>query len=131
MQGLPEIKVVIALITDASGNYLLSLRKPNQDLAGCWEFPGGKIDPGETEEQALYRECNEELGIKVTQQDFVYSFIYQYPEKNINFFVYRVSEFSGRAHGREQQEIRWYSSDEIAKLQLPPANQYILDKLER
>lgn len=123
---LPVVHVVAGVIEDARGRILLSRRTEGRDLAGNWEFPGGKVDPGETPEQALARELHEELGIHVQASSPLIAVPYAYPQKRIVLDVRRITAWSGRASGREQQALTWASPQKLGSYPMPPADRPVV-----
>ena len=125
-----RIEVVAAVIFNPGGEFLLAQRPPGKACAGYWEFPGGKVEPGEDAATALKRELHEELGIDVTvaypwlTRDFDYS----HADVRLRFF--RVLGWSGEAHGREQQQLSWQSTRSLTVAPVLPANGPILRGLE-
>ena len=119
---MPTVPVATGIIEDVSGRLLVSLRPEGKPWPGFWEFPGGKVDPGETPEQALVRELWEELGITVTAPEPFRVLEYTYPERTVRLHFYRVRHWTGTAHGREGQEVRWLYPWEIPALECLPAN---------
>ena len=94
-----SIHVVAAVITDARGRILLNRRNGTSDMAGLWEFPGGKREPGETSEQALARELHEELGIEAEVGDWLMEVPQLYPDKRLRLEVRLVQRWKGSARG--------------------------------
>lgn len=125
---MSSIRVVAAVI-ESGPQILLARRGAHQDQAHRWEFPGGKVDPGESLTDALARELDEELGIQVLASQPLVQFDFQYPTKHIQFDIFRVSEFRGTPHGREGQPLGWFALSELSALALPAANRYILSAL--
>jgi len=119
---LRSIHVVAAVITDARGRILLNRRTGNSDMAGLWEFPGGKREPGETSEQALVRELREELGIEAEVGEWVMDVPQLYPDKRLRLEVRRVQRWKGNARGREGQAITWVTADKLTRYSMPPAD---------
>ncbi len=125
-----RIEVVAAVIFNDRGEFLLAQRPVGKAYAGYWEFPGGKLEPGESAANALERELHEELGIDVIvaypwlTRDFDYS----HAAVRLSFF--RVVQWSGEAHGREQQQLAWQSLRNITAAPLLPANGPVLRALE-
>lgn len=119
---LRSIHVVAAVITDARGRILLNRRTGNSDMAGLWEFPGGKREPGETSEQALVRELREELGIEAEIGEWVMEVPQLYPDKRLRLEVRRVQRWKGAARGREGQAITWVTPDRLCRYSMPPAD---------
>jgi len=96
-----SIHVVAAVITDARGRVLLNRRTENRDMAGLWEFPGGKRESGETSEQALVRELREELGIEADVGEWLMDVPQRYPDKHLTLEVRHVRSWKGTPRGRE------------------------------
>ncbi len=120
------IHVVAGVLSDARGRILLARRTVGRDLAGAWEFPGGKREPGETPFQALERELHEELGIRIQAAEPLISVPQAYPEKRIVLDVYRVARFSGVARGREGQALAWVPPEKLAGYTMPPADRPVV-----
>ncbi len=117
-----SIHVVAAVITDARGRILLNRRTGDSDMAGLWEFPGGKREPGETSEQALIRELREELGIEAEVGEWLMDVPQLYPDKRLRLEVRRVQHWKGTARGREGQAITWVTPDKLSRYSMPPAD---------
>ncbi|PCJ51060.1 MAG: 8-oxo-dGTP diphosphatase MutT [Gammaproteobacteria bacterium] len=123
------IDVAAAVIVNPQGETLLSLRPTDAHQGGKWEFPGGKLESGESAEQALSRELREELGIEVLQLEPFLELEYRYPEKRVKLHIFRVLEFTGLPIGLEGQKVEWVNRLVINELKLPTANYPILEKL--
>jgi 8-oxo-dGTP diphosphatase len=123
------IDVAAAVIINEQGDTLLSLRLADTHQGGKWEFPGGKLEQGESVEQALCRELSEELGIKALELQPFIELEYCYPEKVVKLHVLQVLDFSGIPKGLEGQKVEWVAPSELAKRVLPDANYPILEKL--
>ena len=96
-----RIHVMAAVIRDAERRILIAKRPDDAHQGGLWEFPGGKLEPGESRLEALQRELHEELGITVQQARPLIDLQHNYPDKHIRLDVWEVSEFTGTAHGAE------------------------------
>jgi len=128
--SLPIVEVVAAVIFDeAMESVLLALRKPSQHQGDRWEFPGGKIEAGESHEQALSRELKEELDIEPVESIGRCTIEHTYPEKTVRLHVRDVFEFRGDPDGLEHQTLRWVPIPELAGLPFPDANQVIVEEL--
>lgn len=114
--------VAVGIVRDSEGRVLVNQRQPGKPFAGRWEFPGGKIDPGETTAQALARELNEELGIVVRRQRPLISFPYRYDTLTVHLHVYEVLEYKGIPSGREGQAMDWVAPDTLNRVDLLEAN---------
>ncbi|MBO0614587.1 Nudix family hydrolase [Thiothrix fructosivorans] len=120
------LHVVAAVIRGNDGRILLAQRPTHQHQGGKWEFPGGKVESGETPLQGLSRELHEELGINVQQAHPLIKVRYVYPERAVLLDVWEVIAFSGVAHGREGQLVAWYTAEQLPTLEFPPANYPII-----
>jgi len=101
---------------------LVAQRPAGKHLAGFWEFPGGKSDPGETPLDALRRELAEELGIRVETAEPLIAVPWTYPGKQIVLDAWIVTAYAGDAHAREHEALRWVEPAELANLPMPPAD---------
>lgn len=116
-----RLHVVVAVIKE-SGRVLIAKRPSSAHQGDLWEFPGGKIEPGESSEQALERELREEVGITVTQYRPLIRIPYDYPERKVLLDVWLVSEFQGTPYGAEGQELRWINIEMLHHPHFPAAN---------
>jgi 8-oxo-dGTP diphosphatase len=116
------LHVVAAVVVDAAGQVLIARRPDHLHQGGLWEFPGGKLEPGESPRQALARELHEELGIEVTAARPLIKVHHAYPDRRVLLDVWRVSAFSGEAHGREGQPVRWVAPEALPDHSFPAAN---------
>jgi 8-oxo-dGTP diphosphatase len=105
----PTIRVVAAALYDSQGRVLIAERPPGKHVAGRWEFPGGKIDAGETEEAALSRELTEELGIALLRARPLARLAHDYDDRRIDIALWLVEEFRGEPAGLDGQRLKWVS----------------------
>ena len=124
-------RVVVGLIYNLQNKILIALRGKHQHQGGLWEFPGGKLEPGEIEAVTLARELKEELGISVIDSQFYLTTKFDYGDKTVELTVYKVREFSGEPVGNEGQEIRWVFINELACKDFPAANGSIIRALKQ
>jgi 8-oxo-dGTP diphosphatase len=117
-----HLHVAVGVIKDANENVLISLRHDSAHQGGLWEFPGGKVEPGESTEQALKRELKEELDIMVDELCPLIKIKHQYPDLNVLLDVWTVTRFFGEAKGCEGQKINWVSVDRLLDYCFPAAN---------
>jgi 8-oxo-dGTP diphosphatase len=118
--------VVAGVLTDVRGRILLARRTAGRDLAGAWEFPGGKVEQGETAFQALDRELHEELGIRVLAAEPFISVPQAYPSKRIVLDVHTVTAFEGTPRGRERQALAWAPPEKLSSYPMPPADRPVV-----
>lgn len=123
------VQVAAGIIRNEFGQIYLTQRLEGQDFAQALEFPGGKIDQGETPEQALKRELEEEVGIIALQIELYERFHFEYPNKIISFYFYLVHEWVGEPFGREGQQGFWFPQTELDASQFPPANSKLIQRL--
>lgn len=123
------LEVVAAVILKPDGQFLLAERPPGKIYAGFWEFPGGKVEAGETPHAALARELHEELGIEVDEATPWLTRIYTYPHATVRLNFFRVTRWHGEAHGKENQRLAWQATDAVTVAPLLPANGPILRAL--
>jgi 8-oxo-dGTP diphosphatase len=122
---------VAAAVICREGEILVTQRHVAADQGGLWEFPGGKLEPGESAEQALSRELQEELGITVLQRRPFLTLSYDYPEYAVCLQIFIVDAFSGEPEAREGQPMRWLPPAALLDLRFPAANQPIVEKLQQ
>jgi len=115
-----RLYVVVGILTDDAGRVFIQKRRPGTPKEGKWEFPGGKLESGEAPRQALERELDEELNIRVTELIPLTVVTHDYSHAKVWLDTYIVTGFEGRPSGSEGQEIAWTTLDQI--------NQY--DELE-
>ncbi|MGD9390328.1 MAG: Nudix family hydrolase [Thioalkalispiraceae bacterium] len=121
-----SVHVAAGVVVNAAGEILIARRPPNTHQGGLWEFPGGKLEDEEAVEVALKRELHEETGITVQHAYPLIRIPYAYPDKQVLLDVWKVTEFSGEAHGREGQPVKWVQADELSSYKFPAANQPII-----
>lgn len=123
-----HVQVAAAIIRRAE-NVLIAKRPMDKHKGGYWEFPGGKIEPGESPEIALAREITEEVSIIIRKPQLFSTIDFEYPEKKVSLQFYSVTEFTGKAEGLEGQEVRWVPVSQLANYQFPEANLPIVEAL--
>ncbi len=128
-QNLPLIDVAIAVVQREDGCILMAERPHGKKSAGYWELPGGKFEPGESAEQALTRELDEELGIRLNVAYPWICYTHDYPDKRVKLHVYRVFSWEGTPSGREGQRISWENPSSVTVTPLLPANEKILQTI--
>lgn len=119
---------VVAAVIEQNGAFLVTRRPEGTHLAGLWEFPGGKIDLGESHGQALQREIREELGVHIEVHDLIFQVTHDYPERSVALFFYRCT-LVGEPVARLGQQMRWVLREELPALGFPPADEQLIHLL--
>ena len=122
--------VVTAAVIERDGRYLVTRRLGGSPLAGCWEFPGGKCDTGESLEACLEREIAEELDTTVRIGEEIHHVAHEYPERIVELHFFRC-EMLGEPRPALGQEMRWVAGCELAALEFPPADAELIRLLAR
>ena len=123
------VHVAVGVIEDAQGRILIARRPEHLHQGGLWEFPGGKVAEGEDIITALRRELHEEIGIDVSQTCPLITIEHDYGDKQVLLDVHRVTAFSGEAHGKEGQPVKWVTLAELSEFNFPAANRGILNAI--
>ena len=136
---MKRIHVVAAIIVGPDQQIFISRRGEHLHQGGLWEFPGGKVEPGESPERALARELFEEVDIRVSASQPYMQVEHDYVDKKVLLDIWQVDDFSGVARGKEGQQCRWLSLDQLLvsvttaieadDLGFPAGNQPILQRL--
>src|SRR5437016_7927005 len=127
----PIVLVAAVALIDADGRVLLAERPAGKHLAGLWEFPGGKVQPGETPEAALIRELVEELGINTSESCLApFTFAsHAYPEFHLLMPLYVCRKWSGIVMAREGQQLKWVRPTQLGDYPMPPADKPLVAML--
>jgi 8-oxo-dGTP diphosphatase len=120
------VHVAVGVIYDTHGNILIAQRAASAHQGGFWEFPGGKLDAGESPVAALIRELKEELDITPTQCEPLIQIRHHYKDKSVLLDVYKVLDFEGEPKGNEGQPIRWVPMADLSRYDFPAANRPIV-----
>lgn len=123
------IRVVAAVIEDQQGRVLLARRHKQSHQGGLWEFPGGKLEPSETVEEALVREVREELGILVQTHRPMIRIRHQYSDRHLELDFYRVLDWQGEAVGLEGQPLAWVHPEDLSSYPMPEADRPVITAL--
>jgi len=121
---MKTVLVVAAALVDSDGRVLIAQRPEGKQLAGLWEFPGGKVEPGETPETALIRELEEELGITVKQAclaPFVFA-SHTYETFHLLMPLYLIRRWEGEPESREHKALKWVRPNDMGQYPMPPAD---------
>lgn len=124
-----RIHVAVGIIVNKTQQVLLAKRPDHLHQGGKWEFPGGKVETGESVTQALMRELKEEVAIEVISSEPFMALSYDYPDKQVLLDIHTVIHFTGEAQGLEGQQIAWVEKHDLINYDFPDANKPILDKL--
>lgn len=116
---------VVAAVVEEDGRYLVTRRQAGVHLAGFWEFPGGKVQPVESHEQALRREMQEELGVDVRVDQMCLSTSHDYPDRTVTLHFYRCT-LAGAPVPQLGQQMLWVTRGELRTLEFPPADRDLI-----
>ncbi len=130
MQGkLKTVNVVAALITD--GKRVFATKRGYGNYKGWWEFPGGKVEEGESPEDALVREIKEELDSEISVDEYIETIEYDYPEFHLSMRCYWCSLIKGKLVLKEADDARWLDSETIDSVKWLPADITLTDKIKK
>lgn len=128
---MTTVHVAVAVIINQQNQVLIARRASHQHQGNKWEFPGGKVEQGETSKEALIREIKEEMGITIKSSDFMLDIEHEYDDIKVLLDVYSVDDWLGEAIGNEGQPIKWVNKQELHNYEFPIANAEILSLLSR
>ena len=123
-----EVSVGV-ILNDEKTHVYVTKRKKNQHLAGLWEFPGGKIEAGETAFDAIKRELLQEVDIIVKKATYLDSFVFKYPDKKVDLHFYVIDKYLNTPQPQEGQEMMCIEISKLKALAMPEANTYVIDQL--
>ena len=123
------IPVAVGIARDPMGRLLVGQRPACKDYPGKWEFPGGKLESGESVYKALVREFREELGLEITRAEPAFVVRHHYPDRSVELNVWRVIDFLGKATGLEDQVVCWVAPRELAGLDFLDGNQTLVERV--
>ena len=123
------VHVAVGVVENEHGDILIAKRPDHLHQGGLWEFPGGKVEQGESVLAALKREFIEEVALQVSQSDPLIRIPYSYPDKKVLLDVHKIKSYQGDAHGQEGQEIRWVAKEQLIDYEFPAANRTIVQCL--
>ncbi|MBD2455541.1 8-oxo-dGTP diphosphatase MutT [Nostoc sp. FACHB-87] len=130
MTSIPHKIIGVAVIWNDQQQVLIDRRRQQGAMGGLWEFPGGKIEPGETIEECIRREIAEELGIEIVVKDHLITIDHTYTQLRVTLTVHRCHLLSGIPQPLECEEVRWVSLDELENYAFPEANGQIIAALK-
>jgi len=128
MLASTPIQVAAALLFH-DGKLLITQRRSDDHLPNLWEFPGGKVEPGETFEVCLAREIREELGIEISVGALVEDLTHTYPEKTVRLRFYNCRFISGEPRAIHCQAFKWVAREELSQYEFPAADAHLIDGL--
>ncbi|RTE86310.1 8-oxo-dGTP diphosphatase MutT [Lysobacter sp. N42] len=128
---MKRVHVAVAVIVNNEQEVLLSFRAANQHQGNLWEFPGGKVEVGETVQQALTRELLEELAVEVRSAEPLIEISHDYGDKTVLLDVWWSEDFSGEPHANEGQPWKWVPLHTLSDYEFPAANAPILEAINR
>lgn len=123
------VHVAAGVVTDQQGRVLVSRRADDSHQGGLWELPGGKCEQDESVYQALVRELDEELGIKVESARPLIGIKHDYPDRSVYLDVWQILRYSGEAQGLEGQPLRWLCADQLPALAMPAADEPVINAI--
>ena len=121
-----RIHVAVGVLIDTKDCVLLTRRLKGTHLAGYWEFPGGKVEAGESVQTALARELQEELGTKIGKTVPLMTVSHDYGKKQVLLDVHQIKDWDGEPHGAEGQPLAWVDAGSLNEFQVPEANAEIM-----
>ncbi len=124
---MAAVHVAVGVILDGADNILLTRRAVDSHQGGLWEFPGGKVEEGESLQSALARELREELGIEIGPTHPLLEVRHDYGDKSVRLDVHVIRDFTGEAEGLEGQPLAWVPVGELGRYQFPAANEPIVE----
>ncbi|RUS96226.1 hypothetical protein DSM106972_087680 [Dulcicalothrix desertica PCC 7102] len=128
----PPHKIIgVAVIENNSGQILIDRRRPEGVMGGLWEFPGGKMEPGETVTECIEREIKEELGINIEVGELLIIIEHTYTHLKVTLIVHMSKHVSGVPQPIECDEVRWVHLDELSQFEFPEANTQIISALKQ
>ncbi|GDX07654.1 8-oxo-dGTP diphosphatase MutT [Buttiauxella sp. A111] len=126
---MKQLEIAVGIIRNSRREIFITQRAADAHMANKLEFPGGKIETGETPEQALVRELQEETGITANQYGLYEKLSYQFPDRFITLWFFMVESWEGEPWGKEGQPGQWIAQNSLVAADFPPANEPIISKL--
>lgn len=126
---MKKLQISVGIIRNAEGEIYITQRAADAHMANKWEFPGGKIEEGESAEDAVVRELQEEVGITATSLQQFDKLEYQFPDRHITLWFWLIDGWEGEPWGKEGQPGRWVAQQNLVVDEFPPANAPVIEKL--
>ena len=123
------LQIAVGIIRNDAGEIYITQRAADAHMANKWEFPGGKIEAGETAEEAMIRELEEEVGITASEPQLFDKLEYAVPDRHITLWFWLVENWQGEPWGKEGQPGRWIAQNALIADEFPPANAPVIEKL--
>ena len=124
-------QIGVAVISNAQGKILIDRRKLEGEMGGLWEFPGGKIEPGETVAECIEREIKEELDIEIAVGDRLTTITHDYKTFKVTLYVHLCQHLGGKPQPIESEEVHWVDASLMNQYQFPQANTQIINLLQQ
>ncbi|MEO3990027.1 8-oxo-dGTP diphosphatase MutT [Pseudocitrobacter cyperus] len=126
---MKKLQIAVGIIRNDAGEIYITQRAADAHMANKWEFPGGKIEAGETAEDAVIRELQEEVGITASAPQLFDKLEYEFPDRHITLWFWLVESWQGEPWGKEGQPGRWVLQNALIADEFPPANAPVIAKL--
>lgn len=123
------INVVAAVIKNDDGKILIAQRNLKKSQGGLWEFPGGKIEPNESREEAIVREIKEELTIDIEVEGYLAEKVFNYSDKDVNLIAMKCRILKDDIKLTEHEDAKWVNEDELDQFEFAPADMFIVERL--
>lgn len=127
---MKELQIAVGIIRNSAGDIFITRRAADAHMANKWEFPGGKVEAGETPELALVRELEEETGIRADNPQLFHTLEYSFPDRHLTLWFYIVEHWQGVPEGKEGQPARWVAQGALDAEAFPPANAPVIAMLQ-
>ena len=130
MPSFPEIHVAAGVLQDTGGRILLAKRHADTHQGNLWEFPGGKLEPGEGVEEALSRELQEELNVEITEYRPLIKVTHQYEDRKVILDCYLVTDWQGKIEAMEKQPLAWVTTEQLESYPMPAADEPVVKAIK-